>query len=73
MTLSQRFVALLTLSIIGGMLLYTAFDDSAYTEKGLNIIANLDPMKLFSNIRKHLGILSMGLGVFLFVGRNKYW
>ena len=73
MTLSQRFVALLTFSIIGGMLLYTAFDDSTYTEKGLNTIANLDPMKLFSNIRTHLGILSMGLGVFLFVGRNKYW
>ena len=66
-------VALLTLSIIGGMLLYVAFDDSAYTEKGLNSIANLDPKKLFSNIRTYLGILSMGLGVFIFVGRNKYW
>ena len=71
MTFSQRMVALLTLSIIGGMLLYTAFDSSAYTEKGLNSIANLDPMKLFNNIRTHLGILSMGLGVFIFVGRNK--
>ena len=77
MTVSQRIVAFLTLVGIGALLLYAAFQDSSHT--GISIrnevlwdyIRNADLEKLLDDIRTYLGILSVGSGIFIFLGRGK--
>ena len=76
MTVSQRIVALLTFSTIGGMLLYVAFQDSVSAgiliKKGgpWDFISNLDARKLLDDIRTYIGLLSTGLGIFIFLGKR---
>ena len=76
MTVSQRIVALLTFSTIGGMLLYVAFQDSVSAgiliKKGgpWDFISNLDVRILLDDIRTYLGLLSTGLGIFIFLGNR---
>jgi hypothetical protein len=76
MTISQRIVALLTFVTIGGMLLYVAIQDSISTgiliKKGgpWDFISKLDARKLLDDIRIYIGLLSTGLGIFIFLGRR---
>lgn len=76
MTVSQRIVALLTFVAIGVMLLYVALQDSASTgiiiKKGgpLDFISKLDAGKLLDDIRTYIGLLSTGLGIFIFLGKR---
>ena len=76
MTFSQRIVGLLTFVTIGAMLLYVALQDSVSAgiiiKKGgpWDFISKLDARKLLDDIRTYIGLLSTGLGIFIFLGKR---
>ncbi len=76
MTNAQKIAAFLFLVIIGGVLLYAAFQDSTYIEisikKGVpwDFVRNTDWDKLLDDIRAYIGLFSIGLGIFVILGRS---